>query len=197
MGNRGCLHDASGHIVRQWRSSAWISCVLEVGGRRVPLRAERRYTPLFFRDEATALAAGHRPCAQCRREAWRSFKAAIVDVTAARTAKEIDQLLHSQRIERKKLPRIVSPAAFRSLPQGTIGQLGKSFIEQTRSGPTLWEWSGSFAPVELPESAEIELLTPPLIIEVLRRGYAPAQFTPASSPEAPRSAVWQASSPSP
>ena len=63
MGNRGCLHDASGRITRPWRLTAWIYCLLEFKGRRRAVMSSGKYTELFFLDEATALAAGHRSCA--------------------------------------------------------------------------------------------------------------------------------------
>src|SRR3954468_18219668 len=67
MGNRGCLHDASGRIVRPFRLTNWIYCLLEFKGRHRQVMSPGRYTELFFLDEATALAAGHRPCAECQR----------------------------------------------------------------------------------------------------------------------------------
>jgi hypothetical protein len=68
FGNRGVLHDAEGILVRAWQVRRWIDCRLEFKGRRRPLLRPGRFTELFFLDEATALAAGHRPCAECRRE---------------------------------------------------------------------------------------------------------------------------------
>ena len=74
-GNRGCLRDATGRIVRQTRLNTWIYCVLEFKGRRRALMQPGRYTELFFLDEATALAAGHRPCAECQRGRYNEFMA--------------------------------------------------------------------------------------------------------------------------
>src|SRR3712207_2524981 len=76
MGNRGCMHDGQGRLGRPWRSKAWIICVLQWKGRRRPLMTPGRYTGLFFLDEPPALAAGHRPCFECRREAAGRFVAA-------------------------------------------------------------------------------------------------------------------------
>jgi hypothetical protein len=78
MGNRGCLVNASGELVRDWNGKRWITCLLEFKGRppRRPLMAPGRYTELFFLDEATACAAGHRPCFECRRADANAFAAA-------------------------------------------------------------------------------------------------------------------------
>ena len=78
MGNRGCLHDAQGLVRRAYKSKAWIICTLrEKPGRgAVPQWQPNRYTPLFFLDEAVACAAGHRPCAECRRAAYNAFRQA-------------------------------------------------------------------------------------------------------------------------
>ncbi len=75
MGNRGCLHDASGRITRPYRLTAWIYCLLEFKGRRRAVMSPGKYTELFFLDEATALAAGHRPCAECQRGRYNEFMA--------------------------------------------------------------------------------------------------------------------------
>src|SRR4051812_22922724 len=73
MGNRGCLHDAAGNIVRRSARPAWVSCLLSSQGIRRPLMTPGHYTELFFLDDPTALAAGHRPCFTCRRDAAQSF----------------------------------------------------------------------------------------------------------------------------
>ena len=76
-GNRGCLVDDYGTVVRHHRSPLWITCVTEFRDWRHPLAAPHRWTPIFFLDDAVALAAGHRPCAFCRREAYRSYRDAV------------------------------------------------------------------------------------------------------------------------
>ena len=99
-GNRGVLHNESLALVRRHQVRRWLACVLEFRGRRRPILRPRRYTELFFLDEAVALAAGHRPCAECRHAAYQSFRTAW---TAARAlpakpaADDIDQVLHWQR----------------------------------------------------------------------------------------------------
>src|ERR1700693_3763062 len=104
MGNRGILHDAHGQIQRPWVLKRWIVCVLEFRGRKRTVMTANSYTELFFLDEATALAAGHRPCAECRHASFLDFcnawgQAHTNGGTSARpTAQEIDDRLHAERI---------------------------------------------------------------------------------------------------
>jgi len=103
MGNRGLLHDAQQHIRRPFRLKAWIICVLQFKGRHRPVMAPGQYTELFFLDEATALSAGHRPCAECRREDFNRFKAAWIagnpeyGFTMKTPIGQIDEVLHAER----------------------------------------------------------------------------------------------------
>src|SRR5271155_1761722 len=98
MGNRGgALHNGDREIVRSYKSRRWIACVLEFRGRRRIVMSERRYTELFFLDEAVAFAAGHRPCAECRRESFNAFKHAwrrAGGLTDLPFADEMDSELH-------------------------------------------------------------------------------------------------------
>src|SRR3954453_18158595 len=110
MGNRGILHDAAARddpdarIRRRWAGRAWISCLLEFRGRRDPVMAPGHYTRLFFLDEPTALAAGHRPCAYCRRAAYNAFRDAWAagnpqhGLGPTPRATEIDRVLHAERL---------------------------------------------------------------------------------------------------
>ena len=102
MGNRGILHDATQRLgVARWRHPHWVCCRLVFKGRRRAIMTPGRYTELFFLDEATALAAGHRPCHECRREDFRRFQAAwrrAFDISDA-AAPAIDRVLHKARID--------------------------------------------------------------------------------------------------
>ena len=105
MGNRGVLHDAQGRIRRPWQVKRWLICLLDFKGRRRPLMAPNRYTELYFLDEATALAAGHRPCAECRRARFLAFRDAWASANggvppeSVRVAM-IDDQLHAERVFR-------------------------------------------------------------------------------------------------
>ncbi len=110
MGNRGgALHNSEREIVRSYKSRRWIACVLEFKGRRRTVMSERRYTELFFLDEAVAFAAGHRPCAECRRERFNAFKEAWRRARGLDNlpfADEMDMELHPARIDSRKKSRM-------------------------------------------------------------------------------------------
>ena len=100
MGNRGILHDDARRIVRPWQVKRWIACRTEFRGRWRPVMQPRTWTELFFLDEATAFAAGHRPCAECRHADYQRFKAAwAVCSGAAASADQMDAVLHGDRLD--------------------------------------------------------------------------------------------------
>src|SRR4051812_11243306 len=121
-GNRGCLHDANGRIRRRYNGKRWIACRLEFRGRhRTTLLQPGRYTELFFLDEVTAFAAGHRPCAECRREdydrlgeIWRELHPGQIGADA------IDAQLHSERLDPESRAQRRHRAALEDLPDGTF-----------------------------------------------------------------------------
>src|ERR1700712_4020007 len=99
MGNRGILQDHNKRLVRNTRNTMWLICLLEFKGRRRPLMTPGTYTELFFLDEAVALAAGHRPCGECRRKLYRTYIDAVnVDrETPIMGAKDLDRQLRASR----------------------------------------------------------------------------------------------------
>jgi len=120
MGNRGRLHDGAGtrDVRRHHVGRAWITCALDFRGRRVRQWDPKRYTPLFFLDEAVALAAGHRPCAECRRPAFNQFRDLV---GAARgighlPAPGLDQLLHDERWDARRRTRRLHSYAWDDVP---------------------------------------------------------------------------------
>ena len=175
MGNRGGrLRGAEKTIVRRWASKAWITCLLAFKDyRRKEVMGPDSYTELFFLDEATALAAGHRPCAECRRADYNRFKALFVETQAGlgvsvRTALDMDAVLHAERLAR---PRARARAA--ELPDTAMVAIdGQAWL---KLGDRLMAWApgGYGAGRPLPEG-EVEVLTPAAILAVLRAGY-PAQ----------------------
>src|ERR1700726_83270 len=114
-GNGGVLHNENLALVRRYQVRRWLACVLDFRGRRRPVMRPRRYTELFFLDEAVALAAGHRPCAECRRHAYNTYRAlwAQTHRGAIPYAKDMDTQLHGERTEGSG-----HPAAWDSLPDG-------------------------------------------------------------------------------
>jgi hypothetical protein len=171
MGNRGCLHEGR-EIVRPYRGDLWIICLLDFGGRRVPQWAPNRYTPLFFHDEAVALAAGHRPCGECRHADYVSFKEAWARAFGSLpTAQEMNRRLHIDRLDGKGQRRHVE--AWDSLPDGTFvwWDDGPALVIGDQLRP--WGTSGYEEPAGRPTSGLATVLTPRCTVDVLRAGYTP------------------------
>jgi len=177
MGNRGCLHGQGRRLgTARWRSKLWICCSLVWKDVRRDPMPPGRWTALFFLDEATALAAGHRPCAYCRRkdflayaEAWRRAAALPERPRAA----EMDARLHAERVVSRTREQVTRPASPGSLPDGV-------FIRY-RGTPGLliagrvlpWSFTGYGAAVAVPPESRVDLLTPPASVAVLAAGYRP------------------------
>src|SRR4051794_20211373 len=102
-GNRGIIHDPTTRTLlnRRWTSKAWLVCICEFKGRRRAVMGSRSWTELFFLDEAIALAAGHRPCFFCRRNAAKAFRDAWASGRAAEVPRAAgsDAVLHAERLE--------------------------------------------------------------------------------------------------
>jgi len=174
-GNRGCLHDASGRIVRRYQVRRWIACRLEFKNRRRhPLMRPGRFTELFFLDEATALAAGHRPCAECRREDYVRFVAHWAERHPAEArADEIDLRLHAERIDRSGRRRF-HELQVASLPDGAfVLRDGEPYVVR---GPSLRLWTprGYTAKVRRPSRGKATVVTPPSLVEQLRGAHESA-----------------------
>ena len=168
-GNRGCLHDAAGRIVRRYQVRRWIACRLEFGHRRRhPLMRPGRYTELFFLDEATALAAGHRPCAECRRDDYLRFLAHWTERHPGEsTADAVDLRLHAERIERTGRRRL-HELPFATLPDGAFVVRGSEPYLVVGSSLRLWTPGGYTAGVPRPTRGTATVVTPPSLVEHLR-----------------------------
>jgi len=166
-GNRGCLHDAGGELRRAWQVRRWIACRLEFRGRlRRPLLQPGRYTELFFLDEATALAAGHRACAECRREDY----VRLMEIAGVARADDLDRRLHAERLEGRA--RRTHEAAFAELPDGAfVVRGGDAWL--VRGGELLRWTPAGYAERAARPSGRAELLTPPTLVDVLRAGWEP------------------------
>jgi hypothetical protein len=174
-GNRGCLHDDDGRIRRLFATRRWIACRLEFRGwHRGPLLQPGRFTELFFLDEATALAAGHRPCALCRRADYDRLLAVWRELHPGETgADAIDARLHDERLVRGTRERRLHEAAPDDLPDGTfVVEEGEPLLVL---GDRLLRWSpaGYGAPRPRPRGGRARLLTPPSLLPLLRDGREP------------------------
>jgi hypothetical protein len=174
-GNRGIIHDPATKtlLTRRWASPAWLTCVCEFRGRRREVMAGRSWTELFFLDEATALSAGHRPCFFCRRDDANQFRAAWQqgNGTGSMLAREIDAVLHRERLEggRKRLHPL--PMPMEKLPDGAMVRSGAEsyMIAQGRA----LQWStGGYREAKDPVT-DVLLLTPPSTLRALSAGYRP------------------------
>ena len=182
MGNRGgCFHLPSRTLgARRWATRQWIACVLAFKGRqRQAMMQPNRYTELFFLDEATALAAGHRPCFECRRRDAERFAALWAETRgwpAPARAPEMDATLHAERIgtHRRKL---TFRAQLAGLPDGAFVRLAEEGPAQAYlidNGRILaWSPAGYGAALLAPKRRDVDVLTPRSIIAVLSSGYRP------------------------
>ena len=176
-GNRGCLHGTGRDLgVSRWRSKLWICCVLDWRGIRRDPMPPRRWTMLFFLDEATALAAGHRPCAYCRRadylsyvEAWRAGHG----LAERPRAVEMDAVLHTQRVVSRTRQQVTRPARAGDLPDGAMVRRGDEIGLLGRGALRPWTFTGYGEPVVIPPDTAVDLLTPPASVAALRAGYRP------------------------
>ena len=177
LGNRGCLSDESGVLARRrWRLRAWITCQLSYKDWWRPVMQPGVWTELFFMDEATALSAGHRPCALCRRPDYDRYRwswAKARGLETAAKAIEMDGELHACRVHRNQ-QKITFNAQAKELPDGVIitrvGEQQPHLIYQGRMlGWTPGGYSGGY---ELP-GAEVTVLTPKPTVDVLAAGYSP------------------------
>jgi hypothetical protein len=173
FGNRGCLHDEAGRIRRRYNGRRWISCRLEFRGRRRgPLLQPGCYTELFFLDEATAFAAGHRPCALCRREDYVRFGELWAGLhPGERGADAIDARLHRERLDDTRARRLHG-ADLDDLPDGAF--VLADGVPLLVRGTQLLRWTpaGYRDPAPRPPRATMKSITPRSLVAILRAGWS-------------------------
>ncbi|HET6276774.1 MAG TPA: hypothetical protein VFE16_12660 [Candidatus Cybelea sp.] len=170
MGNRGVLHDDARRIVRAWQTRRWITCVLEFRGRRRAVMTPHRYTELFFLDEAAALSAGHRPCAECRREDYRRFQSFWrASHGGAATADAMDARLHADRLAGKN--KRTYRAALASIPDGAYVAFDGAAWLVWEEELHRWSDSGYVERRARPARCEVDVLTPQSAMPLLAAGY--------------------------
>jgi hypothetical protein len=174
-GNRGIIHDPATRTLlkRRWSSRAWLTCVCEFRGRRRKVMSGRSWTELFFLDEATAFAAGHRPCFFCRRDDANRFRAAWEKGNGVSNlrAGDIDAMLHRERLKRgrKRLHALEVPLP--RLPDGAMIAAGEQSFLIVQSRALKWSPGGyREAKVRINEAM---LLTPPSTLRAFAAGYRP------------------------
>ncbi|MET0863853.1 MAG: hypothetical protein ABWZ98_05925 [Nakamurella sp.] len=172
MGNRGSLHRGF-EIVRYSRNRAWITCALQYKDWSVPQWAPGRYTPLFFHDEAVSFAAGHRPCALCRRAAYQDYRAASSPANGdiPLKATDLDRQLHHERLIDGTDRRRLHPMDWASLPAGVFAVLDGQPCLVLTTAVVPWTIDGYLGPLPRPGSGTAQVLTPPTSIRALAAGY--------------------------
>jgi hypothetical protein len=177
MGNRGCIHRPDRTLgVTRWRTKMWISCVLDLRGRKRDVMPPGRWTALFFLDEVTALAAGHRPCGYCRRadhvwfaESWR----AASGMASRPHASDLDIWLHAERVESRTRRKLTQPVQLGDLPDGAMVCHDGGYALWCQNTLLPWSFGGYGAPQKVSPRTTADLLTPPSIVAALQAGYRP------------------------
>ena len=174
-GNRGIIHDPATKTLlkKRWSSPAWITCVCEFRGWRRKVMGGRSWTELFFLDEATAFAAGHRPCFFCRRDDANRFRAAWEEGNGVKSilAREIDAVLHGERLERGRKRLHPLPAPVDRMPDGAMVQRGEESFLIVQGRVLQWSMAG-YSETEI-ATENAMLLTPPSTLRAMSAGYQP------------------------
>jgi hypothetical protein len=174
-GNRGIIHDPATRTLlsKRWASKAWITCVCEFRGRRRAVMGGRSWTELFFLDEATSFAAGHRPCFFCRRDDALRFRAAWENGNRAADIRvgDIDAALHSERLDGRAKRLHELPMPLDRLPDGAMVQQGTDSYLMVQGRALLWTLAGYREAHSAIDGAM--LLTPPSTLHALIAGYKP------------------------
>jgi hypothetical protein len=182
-GNRGIIHDPATKTLlrKRWSTAAWLTCLCEFRGWRRKVMGGRSWTELFFLDEATAFAAGHRPCFFCRRDDANRFRAAWEEGNRVANVlvRDIDAVLHRERLDRGRKRLHPLPVSLEALPDGAMVQAAGASYLIVQGRALLWSFEGySRAAVDTPSAM---LLTPPSTLRALGAGYRPVLHPSASA----------------
>jgi hypothetical protein len=170
IGNRGCLHNKQQQIIRPYQLKRWIICVLSFKQRKRSLMSRGLYTELFFWDEASALASGHRPCAECQRERNQEFKKIWQDANSEPNVglTEIDNFLHKERLNANKQYFPIS-----ELPSGIFVEYHEKPFLVYENKLFEWTFNGYLSAIDLPQNMIFKALTPASIIKTIQYGFRP------------------------
>jgi hypothetical protein len=170
MGNRGCLHNGEQKIFKHHQLKRWIICLLEFKTYYRKVMTKGRYTELFFWDEATAFAAGHRPCAECQRSRFVEFRNTWREANEQPTLSTIDMdsFLHNERLSENKIWHFID-----ELPDGVFVELvDKSYLVKDKK---LYEWTfGGYRKSEtITTERKLKVLTPNSLVKTFQNGFQP------------------------
>ena len=186
MGNRGILHDESRKVIRPWAGKSWVTCALHFDGIHRPVFDRGAYSELFFLDEATAFAAGHRPCNHCRKARYAEFKCAWLrvnrpDSTTGNTPiTEIDKALHSERAIAGG-GKVMFSAALNELPPGTLFEYDGAAFLVWNGAISHWSFDGYTASSLQFSPQPVNVLTPASVVRIFRDGFMPTVHASAIS----------------
>lgn len=168
MGNRGHLHNQDKKIIRPWQLKRWIICVLDFKERNREVMKKGHYTELFFLDEATALAAGHRPCAECQRERLNVFKKhwTTANEISIKSLAEMDDYLHLERTNPIK-PEI----RLKELPDGVIVTYQSKMFLKYANSIREWSFGGYGESLVFDPDLVAKVLTPMSVVRAIDAGY--------------------------
>jgi len=176
MGNRGVIHKDK-QIIKAFKHKAWIICALEFKGRKRSVMMPDRWTELFFLDEATAFAAGHRPCFECRKEDAQRFKSCSITgnpqyhFDRKTSINLIDEVIHRERIDGNK-KKVTHQRIASDLPDGTFVLINNEAYVLSHGKLHHWMPFGYTDTMVIPDSP-LTILTPPSVVNAFRAGYAP------------------------
>ena len=176
LGNRGILHNGKKQIVKAYQHQSWVTCHIKFKNRKRKLMSSNNFTELFFLDEATAFAAGHRPCCECRRERYLEFKDYWVSANLNKQAGDvkisvINKLMHKDRIN--KGVKITHTAKLKELPDGTIFSYKRAAYLIFESNIYLWSFEGYSLSKIINAPDEVDVLTPKSIVNLFKFGFKP------------------------
>ncbi|MEP6674917.1 MAG: hypothetical protein ABJA78_07170 [Ferruginibacter sp.] len=176
MGNRGILHNEQKELIRDFKLKAWLICKLEFNERKREVMALNRYTELFFLDEATAFAAGHRPCFECRRHDYNLFKTYWLKGNPEYgfdekiSIQQIDNILHRERINRDH-SKVIHEENIKTLPDGTFILMNEKAHLVFDQHMYAWSPFGYEEGISLPGINKVQVLTPRSVVNTFRAGY--------------------------
>ncbi|WP_089605471.1 hypothetical protein [Acinetobacter piscicola] len=176
MGNRGVLHNTERQIIRKWKLKAWITCLTQFKDTKRVIFAPNHYSELFFLDEATAFAAGHRPCAECQRQRSNQFKILWLETNSSNKKiklSEIDEQLHLERID-KDQNKITFQAMIKDLPIGTCIEYMNDFVMiVAEQHYLLWSFDGYKNKIDIEAESIVNVITPKSIVNIFKHGFIP------------------------
>lgn len=186
FGNRGILHNQDKVIVSPWKHKSWVTCLLSFKGIKRELFSPNNYSELFFLDEATALSAGHRPCAHCRRDRYNEFKMLWLTANSespdnSLSVAQIDKQLHSERAGENRDKKTFL-TAFKNIAQGTFITIAGNAYLFWEGALLKWSHHGYVEALDLPgANEEIEVITPYSIVQLFKHGFTPSVHSSAHS----------------